>query len=122
MWGSLHVREPRSVLVHMVVNNRDMELRRGYGTIHVYQFMSPQDPVAKSAKGFPAILVPNRGFGFKSSRVEVSVFHQRRSIVPRELQEKQRCLTQLSFSRRDDEIYSSGGGGKDQRSRRLERG
>ena len=31
MWVSLHVREPGSVLVHMVVNNRDMELRRGYG-------------------------------------------------------------------------------------------
>ena len=80
MWGSLHVREPSSVLVHMVVNNLDMELRRDYGSIQVYQFMSPQDPVAKSAKGFPAILVPNSGFGFESSRVEVSVFHQRMSF------------------------------------------
>jgi len=80
MWGGLHVREPRSVLVHMVVNNRDMEFRRGYGAMHVCQFMSPQDPVAKSAKGFPAILVPNRDVDFKSSRVEVSVFHQQMSF------------------------------------------
>jgi len=80
MWDSLHVREPRSVLVYMVVNNRDMEPRRGYGAMEVYKFMSPQDPVAKSAKGFAAILVPNRGSGFNSSRVEVSVFHQRMSF------------------------------------------
>jgi len=29
--------------------------------------------------------------------------------VPRELKERQRCLPLLSFSRRDEEIYSSGG-------------
>ena len=67
MWGSLHVREPGSVLVHMVINNRDMEPRRDYGTIQVYKFMSPQDPVAKSAKGFAAILVPYSGSVFSSA-------------------------------------------------------
>jgi len=36
--------------------------------------------------------------------------HCSRSIVPRELKEKQRCLPYLSFSRRDEEIYSSGRG------------
>jgi len=36
--------------------------------------------------------------------------HCSRSIVPRELKEKQRCQPLLSFSRRDEEIYSSGGG------------
>jgi len=41
--------------------------------------------------------------------------HCSRSIVPRQLQEKQRCLPLLSFSRRDEEIYSPGGGKKDQR-------
>ena len=30
-------------------------------------------------------------------------------MVPRELKERQRCLPLLSFSRRDEEIYSSGG-------------
>jgi len=35
--------------------------------------------------------------------------HCSRSIVPRELKERQRCLPLLSFSRRDEEIYSSGG-------------
>ena len=32
-----------------------------------------------------------------------------RSIVPRELKKKERCLPLLSFSRWDEEIYSSGG-------------
>ena len=41
--------------------------------------------------------------------------HCRRSIVPGELRQKQRCLPLLSFSRRDEEIYSSGGEKKDQR-------
>ena len=40
--------------------------------------------------------------------------HCSRSIVPRELKERQRCLPLLSFSRRDEEIYSSGGKKKDQ--------
>jgi len=40
--------------------------------------------------------------------------HCSRSIVPQELKERQRCLPLLSFSRWDEEIYSSGGGKKDQ--------
>ena len=39
--------------------------------------------------------------------------HSSRSIVPRELKEKQRYLPLLSFSRWDQEIYSLGGGNKD---------
>jgi len=38
-----------------------------------------------------------------------------RSIVPRELKEKQRCLPLLFLSRRDEEIYSFEGKKKDQR-------
>jgi len=38
-----------------------------------------------------------------------------RSIVPRELKEKQQCLPLLSFSRRDEEIFSIGRKNKDQR-------
>jgi len=41
--------------------------------------------------------------------------HCSRTIVPRELKETQRCLPLLSFSRRDEKIYSSRGGKKDQR-------
>ena len=37
-----------------------------------------------------------------------ALLHCSRSIVPRELKEKQRCLPLLSFSRRDEEICSSG--------------
>jgi len=40
--------------------------------------------------------------------------HCSRSIVPRELKEKQRCLPLLSFSRQDEEMYSSGVVGEDQ--------
>ena len=38
-----------------------------------------------------------------------------RPIVSRELKERQQCLPLLSFSRRDKEIYSSGGKNKVQR-------
>jgi len=41
--------------------------------------------------------------------------HCTRSIVPRELKERLRCLPLLSFSRQDEEIYCSGGKKKDQR-------
>jgi len=41
--------------------------------------------------------------------------HCSRSIVLQELKKKPRCLPLLSFSRRDEEIYSAGGGKKDQR-------
>jgi len=41
--------------------------------------------------------------------------HCNRSIMPQELKERQRCLPLLSFSRRDEEFYSSGGKKKDQR-------
>jgi len=41
--------------------------------------------------------------------------HCSKSIVPRELKERQRCLPLLSFSRRDEEIYSFGRKKKDQR-------
>ena len=41
--------------------------------------------------------------------------HCSRSIVPRELKKKKQCLSLLPFSRRDEEIYSSGGGKKDRR-------
>jgi len=41
--------------------------------------------------------------------------HCSRSIVPRELKERQRYLPLLSFGRRDEEIYSFGGKKKDQR-------
>ena len=41
--------------------------------------------------------------------------HCRRSIESQELKEGQRCLPLLSFSRRDEEIYSSGGEKEDQR-------
>ena len=40
--------------------------------------------------------------------------HYSRSIVPRELKERQRCLPLLSFSRRGEEIYSFGETKKDQ--------
>ena len=80
MWSSLLVREPRSVLVHVVVNNRNMEPRCDNGAILVYKFMSPQDPVAKSAKDFATILNSYRGSVFSSSRAQVSIFHQRMSF------------------------------------------
>ena len=80
MWSSLLVREPRSALIHVVVNNRNMEPRCENGAIQVYKFMSPQDPVAESAKGFASILVPYRGSVFSSSRAQVSVFHQQMSF------------------------------------------
>ena len=69
----MRVREPRSELVHVVVNNRNMEPRCENGAIQVYKFMSPKDPVAESAKGFASILVPYRGSVFSSSRLR-SVF------------------------------------------------
>jgi len=58
MWSSLLVREPRSVLVHVVVSNRNMEPRCENGASQVYKFMSPRNPVAESAKALASILVP----------------------------------------------------------------
>ena len=55
--------------------------------------------------------------GYKSPWHQREQFckHCSRSMVPRELKERQRCLHLLSFSRRDREIYSSGEKAKDQR-------
>ena len=55
MGSGLLIREPRSVLVHEVVDDRNMEPRCENGTSQVYKFMSPKDPVAESAKGFASI-------------------------------------------------------------------
>jgi len=80
MWSSLHVREPGSVLFHVVVNNRNMEPSCENGASQVYKFMPPKDPVAESAKGFASILVPYGGSVCSSSWAQVSVFHQRMSF------------------------------------------
>jgi len=51
------------------------------------------------------------GRGKNNARLVVRALyyeHCSRSIVPRELKEKQKCLPLLSFSRRDEEIYFSG--------------
>jgi len=83
-----------------------------------------------TTEGLTTCLDPGRGWTITSRRQseqkswrKLDSDHQRgqyyehcsRSIVPRESKEQQRCLPLLSFSRRDEEIYSSGGKKKDRR-------